>query len=91
MKFKNFINETKELYVVLTRVSGGLTEVAYTDHPDKNAGFSKGTIEISKLENIWPKPKHIVFDEPILVTPEIKNKIDALLFASAQNDVAKSK
>lgn len=89
MKFKNFINETKELYVVLTRVGGGLAEVAYTDHPDKNAGFSKGTVAISKLENIWSRPKHIVFDEPLLVSPEIKNKIDALLHIEAQQQISK--
>ena len=29
------------------------------------------------------------FDEPILVTPEIKNKIDALLHVEAQQQISK--
>lgn len=86
MKFKTFINETKtEIYVVFTKAGAGLVEVAYTDHPDKNAGFSKGTVLQSKLNDLM----YVKFDEPIMINKETKNKIDALLHVEAQKQIHK--
>ena len=90
MKFKTFITELKAgTFVVLTKVGAGLVEVAYTDDPDKNTGFSKGTVSISKLNGIWSQPKHIVYDQPIMISKEIKDKIDSLLHVEAQKQIHK--
>ena len=85
MKFKTFINEAKEYWLELTNVEPGYLEVAYATSKDAKAGFSKGLIRLHTVKGILKG-----FDYKNNPLPkDLKDKIDAELFTSAQKQINK--
>lgn len=85
MKFKTFINEAKEYWLELTNIEPGLVDVAYAINKEARAGFSKGTISLYTIKEILKG-----FDYKNKPLPkELKDKIDAELFTSAQKQIYK--
>ena len=85
MKFKTFVNEAKEYWLKLTNVEPGYLEIAYATSKDANARFSKGLIRLHTVKGILKG-----FDYKNNPLPkELKDKIDAELFTSAQKQINK--
>ena len=85
MRFQKFINESTKVYLELTKIDPGLCNVAYASNPTSRAGFSKGTVSLSKVMKILGD-----FDYENNPLPnELKDKLDTLLFIEAQKDIHK--